>query len=250
MHIFVINLPGDNVRREAMEKQLQSLDLLYEILPAVRGKLLSAQEKARDYDEKWFVRHEGRPALPGEIGCALSHLKAYRLIKERNLTHALILEDDAWLNPNLPQLLKAIERRHSSRNKDVFLLTWVSAMLDRNTESLWSTYRLGKIESAYCAHGYVVSNAAANALIDALYPIRHVADCWGWLRRHDIVRMHGVYPTCITTDLSYETGTTPNLLATSKNSNPVRRLARKFYRGFWWMYDHIIARLHRGFKLS
>lgn len=250
MHIFVINLPGDTVRKEAIEKQLCELGLSYEFFPAIRGKSLTPVEKSQHYDETWFVRNEGRPALPGELGCALSHLAVYRLIKERNLPHALVLEDDAWLNPNLPQLLQAIEQKYSQGNKEVFLLTWVIAMSGRRSEALWSSYRLAEMQSAYCAHGYVVSNAAAGALAKALYPIRHVADCWGWLQRHGVVNLRAVYPTCITTDLAYETGTTPSLAASVINRTPLKRLARKFYRGYWWLYDQVLAWIHRGGKLS
>jgi glycosyl transferase family 25 len=245
MHIFVINLPEDAARREAIEKQLHELGLSYDIFPAIRGKLLSPQEKARHYDEKWFVRNEGRPALAGELGCALSHIGVYRLIQERNLSHALILEDDAWLNPNLPQLLEAIDRKHDPDQKNVFLLTWFSAISMGGYKTLWSAYHLAKVKSALCTHGYVVSNAAAGALVDSLYPVRHVADCWDWLRRHGIVDIWAVFPTCITTDLSYETSTTPELARRPIKRPLLKRLARKAYRGFWWFYDRALAMMRR-----
>jgi len=241
MHIFVINLPEDTVRRAAMEKQLRELDLSYELFPAIRGVRLSPEEKAQHYDETWFVRYEGRPALPGELGCALSHIAVYRLIKERNLPHALILEDDAWLNPNLPQLLQAIDQKYLPSQKNIFLLTWFSAIANGRFDTLWSAYHLAKVKSAYCTHGYVISNSAASALIETLYPVRHVADCWGWLQRHRIVNIWAVFPTCITADLSYETGTTSELKAGPGKRPLFKRLARKAYRGFWWALDHVSA---------
>lgn len=231
-----------------MEKQLLELGLAYEIFPAIWGKHLSPEQRAQSYDDKWFVRNEGRSALPGELGCALSHIAIYRLIKERNLPHALVLEDDAWLNPNLPQLLGAIERKQDPQRKNIFLLTWFSAVSMRRFETLWSAYHLAKVKSAYCTHGYVVSNAAAGALIDALFPVRHVADCWNWLRRHRIVDIWALFPTCITADLSHETCTTPELAANSIRRGLGARLIRKTYRGLWWGYDHAVAMIRRVHK--
>src|ERR1700676_347715 len=198
MQIFVINLPEDSVRREAVENQLRKLSLSYELFPAISGKSLSFEEREQHYDKTRFIRNEGRPALPGELGCALSHIAIYRLIKANQIAHALILEDDAWLNPNLPHLLQAIAQKYAPEDKNIFLLTWVTKVSMRRFDTLWSSYHVAEVESAVCTHGYVISNAAAEALIQTLYPVHHVADCWTWLRRHRAVNIFAVFPTCIT----------------------------------------------------
>jgi glycosyl transferase family 25 len=240
MYIFVINLPEEGFRRAAIEKQLHLFNMDFEIFPAVKGKNISVEEKSRHYNDKWFTRYEGRSATLGELGCALSHIEIYKKIKEKNISHALILEDDAWLNPNLPELLNAIDKKYSSEQKNVFLFTWFSAISQLNIQTLWSNYHVAKVKVAYCAHGYVVSNAAAGALINVLYPVCHVADCWGWLRRHQIVNIFAVFPTCITADLSYETGTTAELKLMVKK--PLTEIiSHKCYRGFWTAYDHLRA---------
>ena len=71
MKIFVINLPEDVDRKNSIERQLQKLGLSYEIFPAIRGKLLSNQEKALYYDEKWFVRRGAGKRHLWEGGSAL-----------------------------------------------------------------------------------------------------------------------------------------------------------------------------------
>ena len=250
MHIFIINLPEDILRQARIEEQLRSLGLSYELFPAIRGRDLSTLDKSQHYDETWFVRNEGRPALPGEIGCALSHIGVYRLIKERDIPHALILEDDAWLNPNMPQLLQAIEQKYQPEEKDIFLLTWFRSISMRKFETLWASYHLAEIKSAFCTHGYVVSNAAAGALIRALYPVKHVADCWGWLRRHGIVRIRAVFPTCITANVAYESGTTAELAAISNRRPAIEGMAHKAYRGYWLLCDCALAAVRRACKFS
>jgi glycosyl transferase family 25 len=245
LQIFVINLPEDIDRRRAIEGQLRNLALSYEVLPAVKGNLLSFEDKRRNYDESWFIRNEGRPALPGELGCALSHIATYRLIVERKIPHALILEDDAWLNPNLPQLLQAIEEKIAPGKKNVFLLTWFSAINSRKHISLWSSYRAAGVKSALCAHGYVVSNAAATALVKVLFPVRHLADCWNWLQRHRVVRVLAIFPTCITADLSYRTRTWGGLAEAVAKPSGFALLRHKLHRAFWRLVDHASAAISR-----
>lgn len=247
MQVLVINLPEDAVRRASIEGQLRSSDLPYEFIPAINGSVLSTEERRRNYDARRFARNEGRPALPGELGCALSHIAAYRLIVERQIPFALILEDDAWLNPNVSQLLEAIERRYRPEDRNVLLLTWVAAASNKKKgEFLWSTYFVADVKSAWCTHGYVVSRAAAEALIEALYPVRHLADCWNWLRRHGVVNVLAVVPTCITLDLSFGTLTSKELAETKARRAPAGYLAHKFRRAFWRLVDHVSAAIRRA----
>jgi glycosyl transferase family 25 len=250
VQIFVINLPEDVDRRRAVEGQLRNLGLHFEVLPAIGGTLLSSKDRRNNYDELRFVRNEGRSALPGELGCALSHIEAYRLVVERKLPYALILEDDAWMNPNVPQLLKAIERQYPPSEENVFLFTWFNALGSRQLGQLWSSYHVADVKSAFCTHGYVVSNAAAEALAKALHPVRHLADCWKWLRRHRVVRVLSVVPTCITADLSYATRTSGELAEAVAGRSWVWFLRHKLHRVFWRLVDHGSVLFSRRGKAS
>jgi len=245
MHIFVINLPEATARREAIERQLRGLGLEYEIFPAIRGNALSAEAKVLNYDDTWFNRNQGRSANAGELGCALSHLAVYRMIIDQDISHALILEDDAWLNPNLPKLLQAIEQKYSPDQANVFLLSWTTAVSTNNVVTLWASYRVARVRSAVCTHGYVVSNAAASALIKALFPVRHAADSFTWLRRHRIVNLLAIIPNCITLDLSYETSITSHIPVQGAKRTVITRLAHKVYRAWWRGVDHGFALMRR-----
>ena len=248
MHIFVINLREDFARREAIENQLRNLGLSHEFFPAIHGKNLSLEERKQHCDEAWFIRNEGRPALPGQLGCALSHIAIYQLIRAKKLTHALILEDDAWLNPNLPQLLQAIAQKYAPNERNIFLLTWFIDISMRTFETLWSHYHVAKVKSAVGSHGYVISNAAAEALIQTLYPVRHFADSWGWLQRHRIVNIFAIFPPCITADLSYKS----RIAATTiePEGSALKRMKHKAYRGFWRAIDHVVAIIQRSGERS
>ena len=245
MHIFIINLKEDYERRKAIEAQLNHLGLTYEIFPAIRGKALVEAERAASYDEVWHRRNEGRDATPGELGCALSHIGIYRLIQERGISHALVLEDDAWLNPNLPQLLAAIEAKKDPKRKEVILLTWFQSVRMKGFDTLWSCYHSAEASSATCTHGYVISNAAAGAMLEVLFPVRHLVDCWNWLIRHKVVRVRAVFPTCITANLAYQSGLADGERSSGSSLPLVRRYTRRCWRLYWFVYDRVLGVLHR-----
>jgi glycosyl transferase family 25 len=245
MKIFVINLPQDTERLRQIDQQLKTLGLDYELFPGIIGKELSEDELKRHLDGKWFYRYQGRHALPGDVGCSLSHIGVYREIVKRNLKHALVLEDDAWLNPNLPELLQAISGQYRHDIKEVILLTWFKSIEQKRRENLWAHYHAATAKSAFCAHGYVISNAGAKTLIDHLYPVKHVADCWNWLMRHRVLNVKVVFPTCITVDMSYEVRTTPELGNADEMRPLPKKFTRKLYRAFWNYIDLLTARLSR-----
>jgi glycosyl transferase family 25 len=88
--IFVINLDDAADRYDRVSNRLTALGLEFERVPAIRGSTLSASDKSK-INPRRFWRY-GR--TDAEIGCYLSHLKALRLVVERRLPRAIILEDD------------------------------------------------------------------------------------------------------------------------------------------------------------
>ncbi len=106
--IFVINLERDTARWESARAQLAAQGLAGERVPAVEGARLGAAELARLYSPELNARRFFRPLTPAEIGCYASHLQCARLIRERGLRAAVILEDDFVAGPHLPALLAAL----------------------------------------------------------------------------------------------------------------------------------------------
>src|SRR5690348_4758531 len=123
MKAFVINLERDVRRRESIIAQLESLGLEYEMLTAVLGSALDSSEVSRITDMQRARRYLGRALTGAEIGCALSHVHAYRRILDQNLPAALILEDDVVLPPDTPVVLREIEKVINPRKPDLILLS-------------------------------------------------------------------------------------------------------------------------------
>ena len=95
--ILVISLPDCTDRRERIARHLNDLSLPFEFLDAVDGRhgLPAECEPLVDRESRRGSRAADGPMTDAEFACALSHIQACRQVLERNLSHALILEDDA-----------------------------------------------------------------------------------------------------------------------------------------------------------
>jgi glycosyl transferase family 25 len=88
--IFVINLNGHTDRLERISRRLNALGLSFERIPAINGQTLSREEK-----QKICLERSCLPLSDCEIAHYMSHLKALRIVVDRELPRAIILEDDA-----------------------------------------------------------------------------------------------------------------------------------------------------------
>ena len=208
MKTFVISLPGDDVRRSFMRGQLDALGLDYEFFDAVRGS-----ERIGDprwYDDATARKLEDRSLRPGEVGCALSHASVYTEIVKRSLPWALILEDDAVLHRDLPNVLSVIERGAGAQGQ-LISLSRCDAYLPWTKKHLFGAFAivtpwLVKEGSIAQAVGYVISLKAAKAIAEINIPVKFPADSWGYYR--GMVEFKGVIPTLTLVTQNVDLGST------------------------------------------
>lgn len=99
MHAFVLHLTRASGRRENARRLRDQCGPAGEIWPAVDGSSISSSELAGAVGSHLF-----EPAYPfglktGEIGCFLSHRQIWAEIQNRKIDAALIVEDDAGIEP-------------------------------------------------------------------------------------------------------------------------------------------------------
>ena len=122
MKTLVINLPQSTDRLRSLNEQLNAHPYLdVEVIEAVDGRRLSPEETDRAFDSRRFRRHYHRNPRPGEIGCTLSHQKAYRRIKETGV-NTLILEDDIHILRDMRNELKEVDEWLSSDRPRLLML--------------------------------------------------------------------------------------------------------------------------------
>lgn len=92
--IFVINLAHSSARWHHVSQQLDRLQLPYERIEAVYGKALSESQIDAVFSNQLADKYFHYRLTRGEIGCYLSHIKAWQRIVEDGLDFGIVLEDD------------------------------------------------------------------------------------------------------------------------------------------------------------
>lgn len=249
MHIFVINLEKDITRREFISGQLEKLGLLYEIVPAVYGKMLSTEERARHYNERKAKRHQSRILASAEIGCALSHLKVYRFMIERGIEYALVLEDDVSLPSNLNEFLDDCAKLLRPMKPSVWLLSPAFGReKSRNPILINSSYRLFPYERGVYTSSYILTLTAAQALFAELYPVNDVADCWLRMHRYGVVDIFAVKPPLIVQNQDKFGSSTTSDLRDLIQNNYFDKGMYKLRRLRAIIFDLLYARYRKWFR--
>lgn len=195
--IWVISLARSSERRAFMTGQLESLGLPFEIVPAVEGRGLSTAELAAVYNPELARQSLGRELAPGEIGCALSHLRLFQRMVDENLDLALILEDDAILLPGLPEVLSRHQKLPAG---------WELVLLyhSEGKYSYWQRKALSSdqtirrfVRPPYGTVGYLVTQAAARKILARAYPLHIPIDHWTGGHQASGISLHGIDPVQI-----------------------------------------------------
>ncbi|MFU1478848.1 glycosyltransferase family 25 protein [Roseovarius sp. C7] len=110
-HAFILHLTRATARRENAKRLRDDCGLPAEIWPAVDGAAMDDRDLKARVDAGLFAPRYPFPLRTGEIGCFLSHRQIWAEILRRDLDHALILEDDAGLDPD--QFAQALALAHA-----------------------------------------------------------------------------------------------------------------------------------------
>jgi len=196
LRLFVINLPGAVRRRQLMEAQLNQPGVPeHDFIPAVDGANLTPEALADCYDEAGALRDSRRRLKNGEIGCALSHRKAWQSIIEGGFDVGGVLEDDVALGAFSVAAMRDVLPFLASPRPRVVLLQYASRY------SAWGGIRLSRLHRLYRfvrsrgAHAYLINAAAARVLCAATSRITVVADNWVYFSRWVDIRV--VVPYCV-----------------------------------------------------
>ncbi|MBC6606838.1 glycosyltransferase family 25 protein [Hymenobacter sp. BT188] len=203
MKAFLINLERSKNRKKFMIRQLEELQISYEIVEGIDGSTLTDEYLSTVCD---FEELAKKPYLlrRGVYGCALSHLSVYKRIIEENLECALVLEDDVELSKDLPGIMHTISSLELKN--EVILLYSINTYMKtifstQNQQELGNGYTLNHpidIHALGGAGAYIITNKAARGLLNNILPIRFAADAWPhfyWNKMIDKVRVVLPYPT-------------------------------------------------------
>lgn len=168
-HAYVINLRDATARMAHMQSELESAQIDYTRIEAVKGDLLS--EPIEDFDEKKFNILTGKHRNKREIGCYFSHIAALRTFLSSDAKHALILEDDINLPDNFSTLIQ--EAIKHSAHWDLLRLTSSRTGEFIKITQLDDTHQLAYNTKVLKNTGaYLINRNAAERCIKYLLPMR------------------------------------------------------------------------------
>ncbi len=171
--IFIINMDRSPERLDAIAEQLNTLNLKYERVPAVDGSELDMKgcEVQSVIDFNHWAKYHHRDALPAEVGCYLSHLRALETFMASEAKYGVILEDDADISTGLADVLRGLNQ--NSDKWDLVKLHSSHPGYQRNCADLGNGNQLTSfITQTGRATGYVISKEAVGALYNQLQPAR------------------------------------------------------------------------------
>ncbi|QYJ97545.1 glycosyltransferase family 25 protein [Shewanella alkalitolerans] len=103
--VFVINLARSPERMTHITEQLNRIGVPFERLEGIDGNELTDSDIERVSPAKLVRQNYYRALSKGEVGCSLSHKKAWQKIIDDGLDYAFILEDDIYLEDNFADVV-------------------------------------------------------------------------------------------------------------------------------------------------
>ena len=200
--VFVINLDRDTQRLAETASNLASLDIAFERIPAVLGADIENQDEVVDRQAYRGRNRRGFPK-PGEIGCHLSHLRAYVRLLESGAPWGVVLEDDIVLPPQMPELLRALGERDDWDVVKLFCFHGGTPIrVRRLTEKHGLCVHLTRTTSTAA---YAVTRRAAETFLRQLQPMTEQIDHAIDRPWQSGLRVRGIRPTPVTLAASAHT---------------------------------------------
>lgn len=184
MKIYLISLPGSFERREILKKRFPKYYDHFTVIDAVDGRKLTAEEYFRlvacSFLKDFLLM------TPGEVGCALSHVKAYENLIHSGEEYALILEDDVIGNDKdiekIQELMPELLNRYG--NRFVWYVGGMEGLSKKyiyvKKTSIAGIYVVHELSKRYLygTFSYVVTKVAAEQILESQMKCLRIADSW------------------------------------------------------------------------
>lgn len=184
--IFAINLDRSPERWTSISEHFGALRWPLVRVPAIDANSAEAVLSIRALDLVepphilGLTPHLGTKFSIAEEACLCSHMAALRTFMATDLTHALILEDDATPYPGLVEVLSALPSLIAG--PQLVKLEGVGGAGSRRravpVASLETSSLVRSFKSAYGSAGYLVTREAAQRLMDRLGKVMMPADIY------------------------------------------------------------------------
>lgn len=212
MQAYVINLARSPERRAHMVAQLEKRGVPHKLVEAVDGRDLDLTDRSivdPKTVETCFDGAHNSAGVGGGVGCALSHLKAYRAILADQVQCALVLEDDVSLPSDLSSLIDEIGGQ--MKGAELTLLSFHSPKPRKVTNAgavtLASSRRLVypvDLHKLTSAGAYLITSEACTRMVNTILPVRVNSDNWEFFVNHGAIdKVRCVVPMPVTNSVAF-----------------------------------------------
>lgn len=171
MYHFIISSKDDTKRREHIRQEWKKLGEAVEpnFFDAVMGRDMTEEEREK-------ALYVPGSMMPGEIGCALSHLGVYKEFLASDKKSVFVFEDDVFLSNDislelLEELQAVIEAEGEPAVMALFKGTHGKKVYKRVQD-----IDIIKAPHFYCTHAYILNRGAAELILAAQTPLRFPID--------------------------------------------------------------------------
>lgn len=231
MKTFLINLDRNADRLADVSQRLAERGISFERFPAVDGRALTPEERRRVYAPVRTALVRGWGLLPGELGCALSHLGICKKMLADGLDFACVLEDDAFPEPGFAVALEELERKLDATRAQLVILSPAFGSADPQPVEPG----LQRIKKGMFADAYVMTRPAAAAILRLNSPVCCPSDFWGRFAHRAPLELYRFLPPVSrqnsTLESSEVAGPRPNWIGTWR-----WKLWRAFGRTADWLW--------------
>ena len=192
---YLINLDRSKKRLAYVRPKIKALGYPFERIRAIDGQSLSTQFIQKHTDNfartHWnLFSYEPNQAFflrRGDMGCALSHIKAWKRFLKSNAQYALIFEDDATFNSNtLHSVLEQLKGHATEWDIVSFDAQTLSAFYPAWARTLLKPLPLFELKPPYrvvvylkqivLSSAYLINRQAAQNLIQLALPLKQSLD--------------------------------------------------------------------------
>ena len=198
MKTYLINLDHRTDRLAAVQVAINNMGVEGFIrVPAIDTRSQVEFPKEQVLDESMAAirrghRLEHHELTTGAVGCYLSHMKCWSLLKHSGDACALILEDDVVFT-NTPEdfdRIVSIGRAELASGLDIFLLG--------HTFDVAGPERAVAVEKFYCTHAYLISALACDKLLRLALPMKCQLDSFmSKLNHAEVLRTKAMLPSFV-----------------------------------------------------
>lgn len=198
---YIVNLKKHKKRKANIIRELKRQGIKkFKFIEAINGYGLKKSEiKKIIYKNHQGINKWNSKMSMGQIGCALSHLKIYKLILKERFDVALILEDDAIFKKKLDKKLQEFILKNFTKKPQVTLISEIKEFY-KNSIIKKNQYGIVDVTNAFFTHAYFINKGAAKKILKFNYPIKTVADNFVFFKIYCNILLKGLNPFLVTQD--------------------------------------------------